>query len=130
MRRAAALLLATAAAGSARADTYPRQPGIDVLHYAFRLTLADDSDAIVGEATVGFRVLEGGVSEIALDLAQPSPAPGGRGMTVTGVTEAGAPLRFEHAQDRLRIHLGAAPARAASHGRSSSAIAALRPPAS
>ncbi len=59
MRRAAALLLAIAAAGSAWADTYPRQPGIDVLHYTFRLTLADDSDAIEGEATVGFRVLEG-----------------------------------------------------------------------
>ncbi|HYN03350.1 MAG TPA: M1 family peptidase, partial [Vicinamibacteria bacterium] len=106
MRRAAALVLATAvASGSAWADTYPRQPGVDVLHYAFRLTLADDSDAIEGEAAVGFRVLEGGVSEMALDLVQPSPAPGGRGMTVEGVTEAGAPLRFEHAQDRIRIHL-------------------------
>jgi len=106
VRRAAALLLAMAAAsGSAWADTYPRQPGIDVLHYAFRLTLAEDSDAIEGEATVGFRVLEGGVSEIALDLVQPSPAPHGRGMTVTSVSESGAPLRFEHAQDRLRVAL-------------------------
>jgi aminopeptidase N len=106
VRRAAALLLVVAAAtGSVRADTYPRQPGLDVLHYVFRLTLADDSDAIEGEATVGFRALEGSVSEIALDLVQPSPTPNGRGMTVQSVTEAGAPLRFDHAQDRLRIHL-------------------------
>jgi aminopeptidase N len=106
VRRAARLLLAVAAAtGSAGADTYPRQPGVDVLHYTFRLALADDSDAIEGEATVGFRALEGNVSEIALDLVPPSPTPGGRGMTVQSVTEAGAPLRFDHAQDRLRIHL-------------------------
>jgi aminopeptidase N len=106
MRRAAALALAVvAAAGSARADTYPRQPGIDVLHYAFRLALTDDSDAIDGEATVGFRVLENGVATLVLDLAQPSPGAAGRGMTVTGVTESGSPLRFEHAQDRLRVLL-------------------------
>ena len=105
VRRAAALLLTTAAVGSAWADTYPRQPGIDVLHYTFRLTLADNSDAIEGEAAVGFRVLEGGVSEIALDLVHPSPTPAGRGMTVEAVTEAGAPQRVDHAQGRLRIHL-------------------------
>jgi aminopeptidase N len=106
VRRAAALALTLAtAAGFATADTYPRQPGIDVLHYAFRLTLADDSDAIEGEATVGFRVLLGGVSALVLDLAQPSPERGGRGMTVTSVTETGRALRFEHSADRLRILL-------------------------
>jgi len=106
VRRAAALALAmVAAVGPARADTYPRQPGIDVLHYAFHLTLADDSDAIEGEAAVRFRVLESGVLTLVLDLAQPSPERAGRGMTVTRVTESGAPLRFEHAQDRLRVAL-------------------------
>ena len=83
MRRAAGLLLVlAAAAGSARADTYPRQPGVDVLHYTFRLTLADDSDSLEGEATVSARVADG-VGEVFLDFAQPSAAPRGRGMTVT-----------------------------------------------
>ena len=105
MRRAAALLLATAAtAGSAWADTYPRQPGIDVLHYAFRLTLADDSDRIEGEATVSARVADG-TGEVFLDLAQPEAAPPGRGMTVTAVTEAGQPLSHDRSGDRLRILL-------------------------
>ncbi len=104
MRRAVALLLAVgAASGSARADTYPRQPGVDILHYAFRLTLADDSDALEGEATVSARVADG-VGEVFLDLAQ-AAAPG-RGMTVTAVTEAGLPLTWEHSADRLRIRLG------------------------
>ena len=106
MRRAAALLLAVAAAsGSARADTYPRQPGVDVLHYAFRLTLADDTDAIEAEATVSARVAAG-VAEVFLDLAQPGTVSPGRGMTVTAVTESGQPLRVERSGDRLRILLG------------------------
>ena len=37
---------------NAVADTYPRQPGIDALNYVFRLTLSDDTDEIVGEATI------------------------------------------------------------------------------
>jgi aminopeptidase N len=98
-------LTMVAAAAAARADTYPRQPGIDILHYAFRLTLADDSDAIEGEATIGFRVLGGEVPALVLDLAQPSPERAARGMSVTRVTESGASLRFEHAQDRLRVAL-------------------------
>ena len=103
---ALALILAGAAGtGSAWADTYPRQPGIDVLHYTFRLTLADDSDAVEGEATVAVRVASG-ASELTLDLAQPNAGTPGRGMTVTAVTEAGEPLRFEHSGDRLRILLG------------------------
>lgn len=105
MRRAAGLLLVLAAAtGSARADTYPRQPGVDVLHYTFRLALADDSDRIEGEATVSARVADG-TGEVFLDLAQPEAAPPGRGMTVTAVTEAGQPLTHERSGERLRILL-------------------------
>jgi aminopeptidase N len=100
-----ALAITMAAAGAARADTYPRQPGIDVLHYAFRLALADDADAIDGNATVAFRLVESGVPALVLDLAQPSPDRQGRGMEVTAVTEAEEPLRFERTGDRLRIRL-------------------------
>jgi hypothetical protein len=31
------------AAAPSRADTYPRQPGVDIVHYAFRLTLSDET---------------------------------------------------------------------------------------
>ena len=55
-----ALLLLTAA--RAQADTYPRQPGVDIVHYAFKLTLRDDTDAIDGEAAVTFRVVKDGVA--------------------------------------------------------------------
>lgn len=85
------------------ADTYPRQPGIDAIHYVFRLTLGDDSDEIRGETTARIRFLQDGVHEIALDLASPS---GGRGMTVSTVTtDAERPLAFHQGADRLRIVL-------------------------
>jgi aminopeptidase N len=95
-----------APATPSRADTYPRQPGVDVVHYAFRLTLSDETDVIEGEATVELRAVQDGLSTVTLDLAQrPQPGASDRGMTVSAVTESGAPLRFEHAADRLAIRL-------------------------
>ena len=69
------------------ADTYPRQPGIDAIHYTFRLTLRDDTDEIEGESSVDLRFLQDGVKEFTLDLAS---AASGKGMTVSGVTSRGA----------------------------------------
>jgi len=104
MLAALAIALGPAAAPS-RADSYSRQPGVDVVHYAFRLTLSDDTDALEGEATVEFRVVQEGLSTLSLDLAQPKAAAPDRGMTVSAVVEAGAPLKFEHVGDRLSIRL-------------------------
>jgi aminopeptidase N len=84
------------------ADTYPRQPGIDVIHYAFRLTLRDESDEIEGAATVDVRFVKDGLTELTLDLAA---AASGKGMTTSTVTGRGAPAKFEHKDDRLRIAL-------------------------
>ena len=39
----------------ALADNYPRQPGVDAIHYSFRLTLSDDTDEVVGESTAELR---------------------------------------------------------------------------
>jgi aminopeptidase N len=93
-------------APTAVADTYPRQPGVDALHYAFRVTLRDDSDEIAGEATADLRFVKDGVTEFALDLA--SATAGGKGMTVSAVTVGETPVRFVHEKDRLRMTLDAA----------------------
>ena len=98
-------LLAFASAMPAAADTYPRQPGIDIVNYAFRLTLSDETDAIVGETEVTFKVARDGVASLALDLIQPKAASPDRGMTVSAVTEAGKAVAFEHRDDRLTIRL-------------------------
>jgi aminopeptidase N len=84
-----------------RADTYPRQPSVDALHYIFRLTLSDDSDELVGETTIDLRFNQDGLTEVALDLASAN----GKGMTVAEVTSGGAPIQYTHQADRLRLTL-------------------------
>jgi aminopeptidase N len=100
------LLACTLCSIQLTADTYPRQPGIDAQHYIFKLTLSDDTDVIVGEATVEFRFVKDGVAEVALDLASAADS---KGMTVTEVSSAGAPMKFTHQSDRLIITLASPP---------------------
>jgi aminopeptidase N len=83
------------------ADNYPRQPGIDVQHYVFRITLSDQSNEIAAQSTAIIRFVRDGVTQVALDLAAP--------MKVSDVTSAGAAVRYTHAADRLTITLSAAP---------------------
>jgi aminopeptidase N len=85
---------------AARADTYPRQPGVDAVHYEFRLTLSDNSDEISGEATIHFLVKQADAGEIQLDLASSA---GGKGMTVSRATSRGKDVPFEHKDNRLKI---------------------------
>lgn len=102
-RTPALLLLGLSlSATPARADTYPRQPGVDVAHYTFRLTLADDSDEIAGESTADLRFTREGVKEVVLDLAS---AANGKGMTVADVTCDGKAVKFTHEKGKLRIAL-------------------------
>jgi aminopeptidase N len=90
-----------------RADTYPRQPGIDVEHYVFRVALSDANDEIGGETTVRLRFVQPGVTQVSLDLASPAH---GKGMTVSAVSMGGTALQYSHHSDRLAITLPAAPA--------------------
>ena len=101
----ACLCLAT----HAWADTYPRQPGIDAVHYVFRLELSDSSDEIRGEASIDLRFVRAGVTEVALDLASAAGA-GGKGMAVSEVRTGGDAIPFIHQADRLRIALATPPA--------------------
>lgn len=86
------------------ADTYPRQPGIDIQHYVFRLELNDESDLILGQTTVTVRLRQDGVQKVVLDLATPKD---GKGMTVASVALDGKPVDHLHQDGRLTIPLGA-----------------------
>lgn len=99
-----AALFALAASSPVR-DTYPRQP-LDVQHYRFALTLADSVDRIEGVAHVRMR-LTSALSSVFLDLANPTPARAGKGMTVAGVTLGSTAVPFTHANDRLTMTLPA-----------------------
>ena len=99
-------LLLVLYASTLLADTYPRQPGVDVQHYVFRVSLSDDNDAIEGETTVDLRFVNPGVAQFGLDLAS---AKDGKGMTVSEVSANGVMPRYSHASDRLTITLPEAP---------------------
>lgn len=95
-------------AAVASADTYPRQSGIDALHYVFRVVITDDSNEIAGETTVTLKAVADGVRNIELDLTSTAS---GKGMTVSGVTQhtagSSSALGFTHRADRLRVSLPA-----------------------
>lgn len=83
------------------ADTYPRQPAIDVQHYAFEVQLHDENNEIEGKTAVRVRFVTDGVTSFSLDLAQT--------MNVSEVTSQDGPLQFTHQADRLTVQLPAAP---------------------
>ena len=98
------VVLLTALASSARADTYPRQPGIDASHYIFRIELSDSRPDIAGEATVDLRITKEGVAGARLDLASEAA---GKGMTVTAVSSGGQPVHYVHERNVLTLPLPA-----------------------
>lgn len=101
MRSSMALVvLLSLLAPRAVADAYPRQPGVDAIHYAHTLTLGDESNEIAGETTAELRFVRDGVDAVVLDLAS---AAGGKGMTVSEATSAGKPVKYTHEKDQLRL---------------------------
>ena len=64
----AAMLASALSPFSARADTYPRQPGIKILQYTFDVTLGDASDELVVKDTIALEFLAAGVRGLDLDL--------------------------------------------------------------
>ena len=87
------------------ADPYPKNLEIDALHYSFRITLADDTDEIVGEAGIDIRFLAEGVSRVRLDLIDRRGD--GRGMLVNEITSSDGPVTFTHQDGELFITLSA-----------------------
>ena len=63
------------------ADSYRRQPALDVIHYEIAIELADESDAISGTTRVHVRMRQDGITAMWLDL---------EAMKVTGLKVGGA----------------------------------------
>lgn len=94
---------------SATADTYPKNPKIDALNYAFTIELSDATDEILVALTMDVRFVGEGVKSLRLDLINASPNLGGKGMTVTSVTSEGLALAYRHSNDELIITFDPAP---------------------
>ena len=74
LRSVAALLMAMAGEPRLAADTYPRQPGVSIVRYAFDVTLTDASNDIAMTEVVELRFTSGGVTAVDLDLCGVDPA--------------------------------------------------------
>jgi aminopeptidase N len=81
------------------ADTYPRQPAVDAIHYRFAVTLSASSPEIDGETVATFR-LTAPTPTIELDLISVAD---GKGMAVRRVTLGDAPVDVVHSANRLRL---------------------------
>jgi hypothetical protein len=64
------------------ADTYPKNRGVDVVHYRFALDLTDQDDRVSGTADVDVRFAGEGAAMLRFDLINLDQATG-RGMTVS-----------------------------------------------
>ncbi len=90
---------------STYADHYPKDPRIDILNYAFRISISDESDAINAQTIIDVRYLADGVTTLRLDLVKTSAALNNKGMTVTLVLSGGKELTFRHESNSLYIQL-------------------------
>lgn len=104
IRTLALLLSCVLAAPVAYADTYPKNVGIDVEHYAFTLELQDRDDRLAGTAAIDVRFTRDGETALRFDLVGRVGATG-TGMAVEHVTAAGARLTHTHRDDVLTIAL-------------------------
>ncbi|NPA37982.1 MAG: M1 family metallopeptidase [Chlorobi bacterium] len=82
---------------------YTPDPGIDILHYTFKIRLVDYSNRIEGKTTVRVQ-FKNEAKEFVLDLQNVQTD--GRGMTVSSVTSGkGQHADFSHLNDKLHIRL-------------------------
>lgn len=104
MRPLILLLVTIVGLVDVRADTYPKNLRVDVIHYRFALELQDQDNRIAGTADVDVRFVAAGDTSLRFDLANRDNATG-RGMTVSAVTADGAGLAFAHRDNALTITL-------------------------
>jgi len=88
----------------ARADTYPKNPGVDVIHYRFALELQDQDDRIAGTTEVEVLFADAGGTTLRLDLVNHDTGTG-MGMTVSAVSVDGVGAAFTHRDNALSIVL-------------------------
>jgi aminopeptidase N len=84
-------------AGAAHADSYIRQPAIDVVHYELALELSDRSDVVSGSARIQIMIQAGGVSNLWLDFSD---------MTVDSLSVDGQASPYTHVNGHLNLALG------------------------
>jgi len=104
MRPFILLLACVCGLADVHADTYPKNPRVDVVNYRFALELNDGDDRISGVADIDVRFVGDGERSLRFDLVNRDDGTG-RGMTVSAVSADGTGLTFEHRDNALTIQL-------------------------
>lgn len=91
-----------------RADNYPRNYSIDILHYLFELKLSDNTDEIMGKASITVLFKTNDVKQIRLDLINANGKYLQKGMIVESVSYNNTNAIFTHKNDALLIQLSGA----------------------
>ena len=99
----AALCVVICSLADAHADTYPKNPRVDVIDYRFALDLGDADDRIVGTADIEVQ-FAGDEERLRFDLVNHEPS-SGKGMTVSAVSVDGAPATFTHRDHAVVVQL-------------------------
>lgn len=88
-----------------KADNYPKNLNIDVLHYKFELKLSDENDQIYGRTSIRIFFKKDGLDKLRFDLVNQTEALLGKGMIVDSVYELATKTSFTHANNELWIKL-------------------------
>ncbi len=95
---------------SSYADTYPRNYSIDIKHYSFALNLSDDTDEIVGQASISILFKKNDITRFRLDLINKTELRNGKGMVVDSIMMNGQRVVYSHMNDEIFIQLSNSPA--------------------
>ena len=86
-------------------DTYPFNKNIDIIHYAFEITVSDSTNEIVGNAQITILFKNSGVQHFRLDFINKSDAKQGKGMQIDAVKLADTPINYTHQNDEIILSL-------------------------
>ena len=86
------------------ADDYPVNKNIDIKHYAFGLTLSDESDEILGNAQIRILFKKAGIQSFRLDLINKTIERQGKGMQIDSLKVGNIPVLFTHQNDEIIIN--------------------------
>ena len=92
---------------SSKADTYPINKNLDVIHYVFNLSLSDADNEITGTTLVTVSFKEAGMKNFRLDFINKTTARKDKGMMVDAVSINNTAVGYTHENDELIISLPA-----------------------
>lgn len=87
------------------ADDYPINKNIDIKHYKFEISLSDNSDEILGSATITVLFKNSGTQSIRLDLINKTITRQEKGMQIDAITIGNINIDFIHQNDEIIINL-------------------------